>query len=213
MNDRELENLISENMPILDVPESISAFNVISKLNSVSQIRKISVYRRYVEIAAAVMIVIIGMMSYIRTFGQKNSMDMGTMPETEEAKSEAADMEGGSFTDNFDIYEPAEPEAASEIYEASGVYDSSESNSVIDILYITVGEEAEYMIDSTFGKDAEICYYSLDEEYDSDNSDALLFSLVEGDDMTLLKINAVKSGSFTVVIENTCRLTVIVTEG
>lgn len=211
MNDRDIERAITDSMPVLDVPQSLSGKNVLLRIENVSQIKSVSVYKKYISIAAALLIVCIGMLSYISIFGRDKNMYMNEMPYTEEA---VADIETNSSDEEAYIYnEPAEPEEAFDFDEKAAAYDSSINFYELETVVLSAGEETEYEISSSFGNNPEICYYILDEELTDDENNALILSYIIKDDKKYLKINAVKSGSFIVSVDEIYSLKVVVTEG
>ena len=102
-------------------------------------------------------------------------------------------------TDNDYMMPAADTESASIIYDKE--------------LELIIGEEERVLIDSNFGKNAEICYYDL--QGNIINKDVLKTELISSENGICLKLIAVKPGAFTVELLNedyVYRIKVVISE-
>ena len=206
MNEEQLVKTIGDNMVLLDIPDSLQTDIVTDKLSGIHQITKVQVISRYSKIAASFILVLTGLITFGKWSQNKSSMDMGIVNEVEQ-KAEITEEESIA---NYevkeeinDVYDAAIDEEVPAFAPTEGTSSYSSYNDEIEIIYIKLGEEYSYKIDSSFGNNTEICYYGIDgETYGVSDAEALLITLISDETGNYIKIDAVKCGRFIVQISN-----------
>lgn len=217
MTDKQIEKIIYENMPLLDIPDNISYDAVMAKIqdNSMQRSKTINI-RRVVSIAASFLVIIIGLLSFASRLNEFKMAD----------EYQAVSNDGEAYTP---IPEPT-PEEKNALFDEYNYSVSSEEtylapeNQTADAsagayippeeeVILIIGTEREISIDSSFGKNAKICYYDL--EGNLVDQDAIYTEIDTSEDETFLVLNAVKACNYTVTVEennNIYRLNVVVLE-
>ncbi len=217
MTDKQIEKIIYENMPLLDIPDNISYDAVMAKIqdNSMQRSKTINI-RRVVSIAASFLVIIIGLLSFASRLNEFKMADeyqavsndgeaYTPIPEpTPEEKNALFDEYNYSVTSDETHLVPENQTAEA----SAGAYIPPDEEVVL-----IIGTEREILIDSSFGKNAKICYYDL--EGNLVDQDAIYSEIDTSENETFLVINAVKACNYTVAVEENndiYRLNVVVLE-
>ena len=220
MTDKQIEKIIHENMPLLDIPDNISHDAVMAKIqdNGIQKSKTINI-RRIVSIAASFLVIIIGLITFATRFNeikmaneyQASSNDDEAYAPIPEPTTEKPEEKNALFDDYNYSVSSEETYVAPENQTAgvsAGAYIPPEEEVIL-----IIGTEREISIDSSFGKNAKICYYDL--EGNLVDQDAIYTEIDTSEDETFLVLNAVKACNYTVTVEennNIYRLNVVVLE-
>jgi len=219
MTDKQIETMIYDNMPLLDIPENISYDSVLEKLDKNNKKRGKTIHiRRILSIAASFIVVIIGLLAIstrlnlfkMASSDNKYDQALAPMPDPMPAAMSEEDSDEGvimakeykdSLTSENDSYMQPENQ------ETEAYIPSDEE------ITLVAGTEKELEIGLSFGKNAKICYY--DSEGNIVEQEALQTEIIDSENNTILLINAVKACNYTVMIEENndiYRINVVVLE-
>lgn len=195
MTDIELRKLMSDALPIVDAPESLSERRIRSKIENVTPITVTSFPLRRALAAAAIFLIIlsIGFINRNSFFAHpKDSYSQAIVSNNEAPASvepypapDSVPAAGGAVMDTTEENDYFHENAPSE----SKTDDSAAfSDNVINdtdgrIERISVNEERVLTIPVRFGNDVQICYY--DEENEVIQQDPCVCAVIEGDRLTL----------------------------
>ena len=213
MTDKQIEDMIYDNMPLLDVPDDLSGDAVLDLIKEYSASNiKIIRMRRILSIAASFIVVSLGLLSFVlnnRNSKMDSSFSNGNYPaETGASAPAVIDSE-----EKHEMYDEVEYSSSSETYMLPKDASQETSADFDDEITIIVGTQIKIQLDSCFGNNSKICYY--DSEGSIVDQDSITTEIITTESDNVLVINAVKACNYTVVIEENndiYRLNVVVLE-